>query len=422
MVILNGNFEQYKLPNGLVVALQKTPSQNISSKIRVNQGYYHEKEGERGLAHFLEHCVCTSGSKKYDSKATDEITDGLGYFNARTSVGRTSFKAKFLFEDLNQWLDLSSDFLMNPSFDEIRVEGERNRVLGEIRDSKSSPYFPISMELCSRLFRGHPKGIFGKGDEEVIKSVNIERLRAFHKEGYSPSNMDLIIVGNLPENIKELVDQYFGEYKRGANMRVDHFPELSPLEKQTIIQKYDYGLHNKEDPKSSSASIGLYLTVAPETHPDSFALEGISHILNLRFYESLGLEEGSYKCGASYDGDYNAGLFMINANVLVVRLEQTLDIIFEEIRRLQETEISGKKARIAKKVAKFQLAELFDSKKGNMRAIEEQLDNNRTAEGLMQGYDNLTPDSIRKTAIKYLPEDRETGRYVLIIGNPLLEE
>ena len=41
----------HKLDNGLVVALQNTPTKTIAAKLRVNYGSSHEREGEEGMAH-----------------------------------------------------------------------------------------------------------------------------------------------------------------------------------------------------------------------------------------------------------------------------------------------------------------------------------------------------------------------------------
>src|SRR3989344_1809925 len=99
MTVENGNFREYKLDNGLVVALQNTPAQTISAKLRVNYGSSHEKEGEEGLAHFLEHCLVTGGSEKYDPVEADKIRGAFGYSNAFTSISRTDFVAEMLVED-----------------------------------------------------------------------------------------------------------------------------------------------------------------------------------------------------------------------------------------------------------------------------------------------------------------------------------
>lgn len=65
MTLYNKNYREYKLDNGLFVALQKTSTQTIAGRLRVKHGALNEKPGEEGIAHFLEHVLATGGSKKY---------------------------------------------------------------------------------------------------------------------------------------------------------------------------------------------------------------------------------------------------------------------------------------------------------------------------------------------------------------------
>ena len=99
MEILNGNFRHYELNNGLVVALQETPTQTIVGEVRVNYGAFHEQAEEGGYAHLLEHCLASAGSDKYTPLQVEAISDGLGYFNANTNVGRTTFSMGSLTEE-----------------------------------------------------------------------------------------------------------------------------------------------------------------------------------------------------------------------------------------------------------------------------------------------------------------------------------
>src|SRR3989338_9964362 len=105
MIKFNGDYKEYKLNNGLVVALQSTPTQIVAAKLRVNYGSSHERKGEEGMAHFLEHCLVTGGSEKFDPLTADQIRTSFGYSNAHTSVGRTFSIGQILSEDLETWLE-----------------------------------------------------------------------------------------------------------------------------------------------------------------------------------------------------------------------------------------------------------------------------------------------------------------------------
>ena len=424
MTILNGNFRHYELDNGLVVGMQNTPSQTVVGILRVNYGASHERPDERGYAHFLEHCLAAAGSDKYSPLQVEAITDNIGYFNANTNIGRTTFPMGSLSEDLELWLELVSGFLFNPRFDPERVEGERRVVLREIADHISNPHYETSRQVIEALSRGHPTGIEVCGDSKSIADASIEKLKIFHQRGYSATNMDLILVGDLPNNAEKLVEIYFGNKERGNNTRTN-FPVLSPLEKKTVLHLGAPELINKKNPRDGTAHINLHIVVPPENDPDSYGIRGLAYILggeNLssRLNRNLRLKKGlAYSCGVHYSGDYNAGILSISAKVPALKIEESLDTIFEEITRLRKEKISEMEARLGKKNARYRIANGFDSNWGHLSAIGIKLDDNITVEEIMEAYQRLTPEIVRETALKYLPESRERGKYILEIRDPL---
>jgi predicted Zn-dependent peptidase len=423
MAILNGTYRKFKLPNGLVVALQNTPTQTIAANLRVNYGSSHEKEGEEGLAHFLEHCLITGGSRKYDPVQADELRGLFGYSNALTNIGRTFFIGEMLSEDLERWLDFVSQHVFHPRFERDRVNGERERVLREISDVKSNPIYETSKEFNRLFYRNHPKGRSILGSEDVVKTADIKKIQQFHNRGFHPNNMDLIIAGGLPENTRHLIEQYFGDEPAGENTR-RKFPNLLALPDKIVVHRPAKEILNLEKPEESSAQILLAYIVPSISYPDSYAIRSLSQILggdtNSRLFQSLGLKKGlAYNVNSNYDSDYNVGELNINASVPATRIEEAVSAIFDEFKGLKTKKVEDKHIERIKRIAKYVLAKAFDSNKGHISAIEGELDDNLTLEKYMQGFNSVTADRIFEIANKYLP-DRENGKYVLFIRNPLL--
>ncbi len=422
MAIINGKYREYRLANCLVVALQNTPTQTAAVKLRVNYGSSHEREGEEGLAHFLEHCIVTGGSSKYDPLIADSIRGSFGYSNAFTNIGRTNYVGQILSEDLDTWLNYTSDHVFNPRFDKERVNGERERVLREISDKKSNPTYLASKEFNDIFYRGHPKGIFNLGKEEVVRDATQEVIKTFHSRGYHPNNMDLIIVGGLPANIEELVSYYLGNISTGPNTRRE-FPEIKPLSGKTVLYRPAPEILNVDNPNESSAQITLHYLGPISGHEDESAVRTMNQILggdtNSLLFQNLGLKKGlAYHAGASYNGDYNCGELGIDASVPARRIDEAVDAIFEEIKRMKTEKVSDKSVDRIKRMAKYNLAKTFESNEGHIGAIELKLDEGLTPESFSEGYDRVTADSVIGVANKYLP-DREKGNYVLYIRDPL---
>lgn len=424
MTLINGNYREYKLDNGLVVALQSTPTQTISAKLRVNYGTSHEQSGEEGMAHFLEHCVDGAGGEKFDALATDEIRSLFGYSNASTSIGRTFYIGQMLSEDLKMWLDYTTDHVFKPRFDQKRVNEERQRVLREISDYKSQPRYADHLGLVEAFYRGHPKGIQVLGKEEVVVGADLDNLVSFHGRGYHPNNMDLILVGSLPKDVEKIVGDYFSHFSRGENTRRD-FPELRPLEKGVVIHSATPESINRENPKGSSAKLMVKFGGPSDNHPDMSTTFIMNRILGggeeSLLFQNVSQRRGlAYHIGSSVDGSYNAGEIQVTASVKATEVETAVGAIFEEFERIKTQKIDQKTIDKRKRLAKYGVAELFESNGGHLSAIEIKLDRGDTPDDFLRAVDKMTPEDIMEVANRYLP-DRKDGKYILYIADPLKE-
>lgn len=424
MTIINGQYREYALDNGLVVALQNTPTQTIVGELIVNYAAYHERKEEEGLAHFLEHCLVTGGSKKYTPKTADYIRNSLGYANAATQIGRTIFMAKMLSEDIETWLDYISDHTFKPRFDQKRIEGERGRVLREIADAKSNSSYLVNKEFRELFYENHPKGIFVLGrDDKIIKNSDRQKIKKFYSRGFYPNNMALILAGNLPKNIERLIRVSFGSAKPGKDTRVK-FPKANTLKGKKIVRRYVPEIRNEENPEESSAQILLACNNFPvELSPEEYSIYTMNYIFggnsSSPLFENIGLKKGlAYDIRISYDGFYNFGEWLITAKVPAKRIEEATDSIFNEIDKMKKIRVSEDVLNSTKKSARYGIAEEFESNKGHIDAIGRKLDYGITPTDMQDKFDKVTTKDVQEVANKYLP-DKENGDYLLYIADPL---
>ncbi len=421
MVVLNGKFREYKLDNGLYVALQETPTETIAGRLRVNYGSLHEREGEEGLAHFLEHVLMAGGTKKYSPKQTDKIRGNLGYINAFTGPDRTFIPIDILPEDIKLYLDFVSDAAFNPRFDSTRAEQERQRVLREIADNKSAPTFKDNQEYQRALLGGHPSTYFGLGKESVVETAKPEDFRRFHSKGYNANNMDLILVGNLPRDIEAQIEKYFRNKPTGENTTFK-FPLAKDLEQRSVFHRPAPELYNVDNPQASSAQITLGFLVPPKTSEDFAALQILSNILggdaNSRLFQSISQRKGlAYGIQSGYDGSFSRGVMYVSAGVPSVRQNESIDAIFEEMAILQRKPVSVIELDRIRKSGKYAIAKNFETNQGHVSAIERKNDVGTTPEMGMDNWNKVTPEKLQEVAQRYLP--KKGGKYVLMIRDPL---
>lgn len=420
-----GNYREFKLENGLFVALQEIPVQTVSGRLRVWHGALNERSGEEGIAHFLEHTLVTCGSQKYNPEQADKIRGNFA-FNACTNLAKTSFLVDMLAEDTASYLKYVSDLVFNPLFDASRVEEERQRVLRELADEKSNPVFKDNRAYHEALWgKNSPHTYHIMGDEPVVNSASIAALSDFHKRGYHPNNMDLILVGALPRNIEALIRENFGSFKPKTCVKVK-LPRNPQLHETFILHTCAPELLNRENPGESSAQLSIGLFAPHITDDDYYAATMLTNILggdsSSRLFTNLSQRKGlAYRINAQHEGcnSNNNGIISIGGSIRSIDADEAIDTIFEEMAKLRRELVSQDNLDRIKKRFQYFFAKTFETNDGIIDAIELKSDLGLTPEGYLSKIAAVTPKDIRAAAVKYLPKNRQDGKYVLGLRDPL---
>ena len=279
MTLKKEGYQEYKLKNGLKVALLKTPTQTVSCLFRIWHSALYESKKEHGIAHFLEHILVTGGTKKYNPETVKEIIGKFGYFNAYTSLFNIYFQADILKEDLEMLLDLLAEQIFYPRFDKLKINEERQRILREISDIKSHPAFDDGIIYKENFYgKNSPYIYFVPGDESLLKTFQLKDFEKFHKSGFLPNIMDIIIVGSLPKNIKQLIEKYFGKAEKGKSKRIS-IPKQKNLTEPVLIESKAPELLNSDNPENSTAHLDIIFIGPNDADENRYLVNFLTHIL-----------------------------------------------------------------------------------------------------------------------------------------------
>ena len=275
------------LKNGLTVYLNEDPhATKVFGAIVVNAGSKNDPPSATGIAHYLEH-MSFKGTQKigtsdwakekpymdnivalYDElgRTTDQVkidsiqkeinknTVAAARYNMPTEfdklvsdIGGTQLNA-FTMEDMtfyhnefpasqiDKWLKLYSERLLNPVFRSFQPElevvyEEKNRSMDEFTTE-------LLEELNKNIFKGHPYGTQTTlGTVEDLKKPSLSKMYAFYKKYYVASNMALVLVGNF--NSREVIPaikKEFGRLPKGKRA-VDHFKKPAGFDTRTVETK-----------------------------------------------------------------------------------------------------------------------------------------------------------------------------------------
>jgi predicted Zn-dependent peptidase len=185
-----------ELDSGIRIVTEAVPSvRSVALGLWVRTGSRDETPAQAGVSHFLEHLLF-KGTKRYSAIEIAEIFDGLGAaVNAATGKESTNLYARFLDTHTDEAFDLLSEMLLGPTYPEI--DSEREVVLEEIAMYEDEPQDKVHDVLDRAVFGGHPLGRRVLGEAEVISSIPIPDIDAYHRAHYTGANIVVAAAGNI---------------------------------------------------------------------------------------------------------------------------------------------------------------------------------------------------------------------------------
>jgi predicted Zn-dependent peptidase len=176
----------------------------------IGAGSRDETADRAGISHFIEHLLF-KGSSRYSAVEIAQVFDGLGgELNAATAKEYTVLYARVLDAHLETALDVMSDMLLAPMFEEDELASEREVVLEEIAMYEDS-YHDLAHDLIAgAVFAGHPLGRPVIGTATAVKGMRGDLVREYHTNRYVGPNIVIAAAGNLEhEPLAHAIEQRF---------------------------------------------------------------------------------------------------------------------------------------------------------------------------------------------------------------------
>jgi predicted Zn-dependent peptidase len=161
----------------------------------IGAGSRDETDAKAGVSHFIEHLLF-KGSQSYNALQIAEIFDELGgELNAATSREHTLVYARVPDHHLETAMDVMSDMVFSPLFEEL--DSEREVVLEEIAMYEDTPQELVHDLIAEAIFGSHALGRPVIGTSEVISSISRRAIQGYHRTMYTPGNIVVAGAGNV---------------------------------------------------------------------------------------------------------------------------------------------------------------------------------------------------------------------------------
>lgn len=172
----------------------------------LQNGKQHQVPG--GIAHFLEHQLF----KKKSGDLTDRFSERGAYCNAHTSHTQTAYYFECV-QHFEENLDTLMELALTPFFDRKLVDIERDIIIQEINSYLDHPHWQSYQQLLQSLYVKHPLRVDIAGTEAMVRDIGPEQLQECHAAWYHPSNMTLIICGDMkPADVLRMAEAATGKH------------------------------------------------------------------------------------------------------------------------------------------------------------------------------------------------------------------
>lgn len=159
-------------------------------KFRMNNRIY---EMPKGIAHFLEHAMFSRKNEK-------DISEQFSALGLDCNAYTSSLSTLYFFSgihNLELGINLLLDFIQKPLFSDENVEKEKEIIKQELYMYQDDPSNVLYYGIKQCLYANYPIIYDVCGDEEGIMAINKEILYFAHQVFYHPSNMSLVICGDV---------------------------------------------------------------------------------------------------------------------------------------------------------------------------------------------------------------------------------
>lgn len=207
------------LENGLKIVVW--PDHDIPSVALfyfVRAGARNEYPGVTGISHFFEHMLFL-GTENLQPGEFDEIMEAEGgRNNASTGLDVTTYQDWFPRSALETIFSIEADRLQNLQIYEEAVEAEREVVYAERRSRVDDDnFFKLYEQMYATAYVAHPYQFPVIGWPSDIEAWTEEDLRNFYRDYYAPSNITMVITGDVTAaEIFALSEKHFGPLRNQA--------------------------------------------------------------------------------------------------------------------------------------------------------------------------------------------------------------
>lgn len=403
-----------KLENGLEIFVYEdhnVPLVEVSLWYKV--GSLDEPEGLTGISHLLEHTMFLGTETLAKDQVHNLVKKVGGYNNAGTHWSYTKYYEELPATNLELGIAIEADRMGNLKINPVEFQREKEVVMQERRRSiENNPIRSAYEEIMAVVFQQSPLHHQIIGWMKDIEEITVEEINAFYRQYYTPNNAVLVVSGDAePKVVKELAEQYFGDYQP---QKIDRIVTIEPVQQEERVITIEKMI--------KVPYIIMIYKLPAGNHPDMTSIEFLLEILinksisrvntELKQKQEILLDAGAWVSRLPIPG--YAQVILIPSSV--DKVEEVTEGFDLELKKLIDNGITDEELQVIKKSV---LKELIFAQK-DLRSfkdiiIEGRLNYNDPDfyQREIKAINNLTKEDLIRAAKKYFVQENRTIGYIL---------
>lgn len=405
--------EKIMLENGIILFyLQDRELPLVSISALVRTGSMYDPQGKEGVAELTAYMMRTGGTSKLSSTEIDERFDLLASSpSVSMSLDSASVNFSFFKDDLDIGLDLLSQMLKEPAFEEDKLKLAISLKNEELRRITDNPQKMAFREFNRLLYPNDARGRYATTTS--LMKITRNDLIAFHRKYFFPANMVLSISGDISK--QEAINKIRQHFDQWNNSR--QALEVAPPPKQA-----GHGVFFVRKNLPQSTVVSGEFTVS-KTNPDFYAFSVLDFIIGSggfpsRIFTAVRNNEGlAYSAGSFYRARANYGVFGTYAFTKTDSTFRALQLVNSILQDVAAGSISQAELDWAKKSILNSFIFSFEQP-GQIAVQQMTLTYDKLPDDYLSSYrkriDAVTRNDLKRVAAQYLNEKR---RLTLIVGD-----
>ena len=360
-----------KLDNGLTVLTEHMPGlRSVTAGIWVRRGSRHESPELNGICHFIEHAVF-KGTTRRSARDIAVESDRLGgNFDAFTTHEMTGFAIKVADRRLPEAIDLLTDLLAHPRFDQTDIEREQRVILEEMKMVEDTPDELLGELFNAAYFPNHPLGRPIEGTRETVSTFTHKTIAEFHAQEFTPENLVVAAAGNVEHD--QVVELVARSLKGNSAFRTTvssngHTSPPSIAAPILIEQKTEL----------EQAHLVIAAPWPDARSEERYAASLLSSIVgggtSSRLWQTIREERGlAYSVGAGSSNFSDVGVFSIYAGTSPEYLDEVVDLSLRELRQVVAESVTEDELALAKEQAVSSILLGLESSSARVSALARQ--------------------------------------------------